>query len=243
MRMPSLKSNCNLKYVNECLHISVFAKCIQVQLSLTPKGVRVGLPCKVPTLKEVTSLGMPTEHSEFSDYVIKMDDDLVIDYPQLFEKISHEFNLKEEMPPILCAIQGGNPPPVASKDSKWWLPESKWPSKVLFPTMCVGWLYAVTPSTGLALAKESKSSNVPFIPLEDHYITGILRTHAGLENKHLGFTNGWKMFECPIVTFLRVELNPYPIVEPIGWGWNAGLKAKLSYVVDMFLLWINSQRP
>ena len=49
----------------------------------------------------------------------------------------------------------------------------EWPSEVMYPSYCNGWLYVVTPKIIRHLLIAVPSA--PFIFIDDVYITGILR--------------------------------------------------------------------
>ena len=49
----------------------------------------------------------------------------------------------------------------------------EWPSEVLYPSYCNGWLYVVTPKIVKLLLNAIETS--PYLFIDDVYITGILR--------------------------------------------------------------------
>ena len=48
-----------------------------------------------------------------------------------------------------------------------------WPWEGKYPTYCNGYMYALTPEIGMKLAAVSRIT--PFLPLDDIFVTGVLR--------------------------------------------------------------------
>ena len=89
-----------------------------------------------------------------------------------------------------------------------------------YPDFCLGWIYAVKPSLALQLALASRST--PKVPLEDVYITGIIRERL----KHISIkpmVDEWTNYlNCPVLILFRIYLLPtiaYPRELAEAWPW------------------------
>ena len=67
------------------------------------------------------------------------------------------------------------------------VPHDLWPWKGPYPSYCNGYMYALKPEVGMKLAAVSRFT--PLLPLDDIYVTGVLRDRLHLPPVGLRFLN------------------------------------------------------
>lgn len=136
-----------------------------------------------------------------------------MDLPAILSSFKNE-DLQTDQ--ILCAHQIGQMPPCTSEDIKFQVTPDQWPPNVLYPEFCLGWLYGMKPSVARKLLEASTTS--PYIYISDLHDTGILRVHSSIGIKHIGWSDNFKWFSCPITSLQRFLLVPNNLAQTMEQG-------------------------
>jgi len=121
------------------------------------------------TLKSVFMLKWVVNHCSSVPFVMKTDDDMLINIRGLLKELTNS-TYNPSQPMIIGRIQTGSKP-FRSKSSKWYLPSWLYQGKYL-PTFASGTGYVMTQRAVADVY--SNSLDVPIIPLEDVFITGLV---------------------------------------------------------------------
>lgn len=132
------------------------------------------------TLKSVFMLKWVVNHCSSVPFVLKTDDDMLINIEGLLKELTNNM-YKPSQPMIIGMIQKWARP-YRSRSSKWYLPSWLYPEKYL-PKFASGTGYVMTRRAVTDIY--SKSLDVPLIPLEDVFITGLVANN----NLHIPLIN------------------------------------------------------
>lgn len=146
------------------------------------------------TYKFVYGIKWTVENCPKVRFILKMDDDIVIHIPTIMKKFGRipESPVAAGGPKIHCCVWD-NMPVLRQTALPWYLSEKMYPKNV-FPRYCSGSAVFIEASALLALYNATFS--VPYIPVDDAYVTGELAaaagiTHEPLNNVYSFDTNLW----------------------------------------------------
>ncbi|KAK4326218.1 hypothetical protein Pmani_003252 [Petrolisthes manimaculis] len=141
------------------------------------------------SLKGVGALQWVTEHCPGPTWVLKSDDDMIINifalssYLQyittpMMSSVSHQHSVTP-LPNnrIMCAVWYGMPVLRGTGCAKWCVTEEEWPHKT-FPTYCSGSAFVFPNNVTRRLYHAY--FHAPFLWVDDAYITGVLSREAGI---------------------------------------------------------------
>jgi beta-1,3-galactosyltransferase 1 len=121
------------------------------------------------TLKSVFMLKWVVNHCSSAQFVLKTDDDMLINVRGLIKELNNT-KYKPSQPMIMGMILTRSSP-FRSNSSKWYLPSWLYPEHRL-PPFASGTGYVMTQRAVADVY--SKSLDVPLLPLEDVFITGMV---------------------------------------------------------------------
>jgi beta-1,3-galactosyltransferase 1 len=121
------------------------------------------------TLKSVFMLKWVVNHCRSVPFVLKTDDDMLINIRGLMKELNNS-RYKPSQPLVMGRIQRGAMP-FRDRSSKWYLPYWLYQEKRL-PTFAAGTGYVMTQKAVADVY--SKSLDIPLVPLEDVFITGLV---------------------------------------------------------------------
>lgn len=121
------------------------------------------------TYKHVMGLKWIDKFCNSVKHVIKMDDDIVVNFYKLFELIP-QFKPSSI---VGCVIK--NMKPIRISQNKWYVTFPEYPNSS-YPPFVSGWLYITTIDTVRKILHYSDT--VPYFWIDDVYVTGILAKHA-----------------------------------------------------------------
>lgn len=146
------------------------------------------------TYKYVYGIKWTLEYCPRARYVLKMDDDIVVHLPSLMKKLaaggrplgppssSPAPNPSPAAPPkFYCCVWNGMPV-LRQTALPWYLSEKTYPKKV-FPRYCSG--SAVFMDSAALRPLYNATFTVPYIPIDDAYVTGELAAVAGVKHESL----------------------------------------------------------
>ncbi|KAH9365516.1 hypothetical protein HPB48_016294 [Haemaphysalis longicornis] len=146
------------------------------------------------TYKFVYGIKWTVENCPEVRFILKMDDDIVIHIPTIMKKFGRipESPVADAGPKIHCCVWD-KMPVLRQTALPWYLSEKMYPKNV-FPRYCSGSAVFIDASALPALYNATFS--VPYIPVDDAYVTGELAaaagiTHEPLNNVYSFDTNRW----------------------------------------------------
>lgn len=128
------------------------------------------------TLKSISMLRWVNTYCSHANYLLKVDDDMYINIPNLFSAIYKQVVKLFIMGNLIIGAK-----PVQDNTSKWYTPKKLFPEEN-YPHYVSGTAYVIS---GCAIPKiySSAKSTKPFW-LEDIFITGICAKKAGIHHIH-----------------------------------------------------------
>ncbi|KAL1422966.1 hypothetical protein MTO96_021559 [Rhipicephalus appendiculatus] len=135
------------------------------------------------TYKYVYGIKWTLENCPRARYVLKMDDDIVVHLPSLMKRLGgrDEPPLMSQpwitLPKLYCCVWD-NMPVIRQTAMPWYIPEKAYPRK-FFPRYCSGSAVFMDAAALGPLYKATFS--VPYLPVDDAYVTGELAALAGVE--------------------------------------------------------------
>lgn len=132
------------------------------------------------TYKHVMGLQWAVHHCPQARFVVKMDDDIVVNMYKLSEIISHisESQRKD----LLMGYVLRGMVPVREPVNKWYVTHAEF-SGNMYPQFLSGWMYVTTPPVINKLLSAAQKEK--FFWIDDTFVTGILAQRAGVE----GYSN------------------------------------------------------
>lgn len=165
------------------------------------------------TYKHVMGLLWARENCPNTKYVIKMDDDIVVNIERLPALLN---SLKV---PDNKAFIGGyilrNMIPIREPANKWYVTQREY-SLSSYPVFVSGWLYITTPETCNSLFK--LSANTKYFWIDDTYVTGILAKKLKVRHYDISkyFTVHSEFIDCCIYDIRNRNLDCDILVGPNG---------------------------
>ncbi|XP_068243648.1 lactosylceramide 1,3-N-acetyl-beta-D-glucosaminyltransferase A-like [Palaemon carinicauda] len=131
------------------------------------------------TYKHVMGLQWASRYCPTAKYIIKMDDDIVVDLYQFRDRLKTRYPEKRNL--ILGLLQVDSKP-VRNKKSKWYVSETEFPADYYAPFMS-GWAYAMTLDAARAIVEEAAKQ--PYFWIDDVHVTGTLAERVGVKREGL----------------------------------------------------------
>lgn len=111
-------------------------------------------------------------------FIIKMDDDIVVDFSQLIEYLQkqkqHQLAKNDGEIHFLAGYIFRHVQPIRRRQNKWFVSEDEFRGNE-YPDYLSGWLYVTIPKTARALVLAASQPFTPIFWIDDTWITGILR--------------------------------------------------------------------
>ncbi|XP_070379899.1 N-acetyllactosaminide beta-1,3-N-acetylglucosaminyltransferase 4-like isoform X2 [Dermacentor albipictus] len=140
------------------------------------------------TYKYVYGIKWTLEYCPRARYVLKLDDDIVVHLPSLMKKLaggrppgSPPPSPASAPPKLYCCVWDGMPV-LRQTALPWYLSEETYPKKV-FPRYCSG--SAVFMDSAALRPLYNATFAVPYLPIDDAYVTGELAAVAGVKHESL----------------------------------------------------------
>lgn len=131
------------------------------------------------TYKHLMALHWVHTHCAQAKYIVKADDDTIINIFRLIRLLSHpDFTLSSA---IYCSIYR-HMKPRRDKGDKWYVTQDEYPGE-MYPPYCEGFAYIMAPVLAPQLFNASHTTKYYWI--DDVYVTGLLMEKIGA--RHIGF--------------------------------------------------------
>lgn len=149
-----------------------------------------------------------------TDYVIKMDDDIIVDMYTLMKLINSKQKSKHDILGYIFKDMR----PIRLKANKWYVAEDEYESNS-YPTFVSGWLYVLRFNSAKKLLGALKSER--YFWIDDVFVTGILsqKVNLSFDSMEEYFTTNPEYFEC----CLRDKVECGFIVGPSGGDYNINI--------------------
>ncbi|XP_020280510.1 beta-1,3-galactosyltransferase 5 [Pseudomyrmex gracilis] len=146
------------------------------------------------TLKHLMGLRWATENCKYVRYIMKMDDDIVVNLYEIVEKIRSGITEKNSLTGYILK----NMIPVREPANKWYVSKTEYAGNV-YPDFVSGWLYITDPSVASRLINRADSSPEYFW-IDDVFVTGILRQALNIKIQNISelYTTDYRYLECCI---------------------------------------------
>lgn len=146
------------------------------------------------TRKHLMGLRWATSNCKDVKYIMKMDDDIVVDIYGILEKL-RSGAIREDS---LTGYVLRNMIPVREPANKWYVSRAEYAGNV-YPDFVSGWLYITHPRTARRLVDHAESSREYFW-IDDVFVTGIVRQalNIGVRNVSELYATDHGYLECCI---------------------------------------------
>lgn len=127
------------------------------------------------TYKHVMGLKWVSYHCPQAKYILKADDDVVVNSNALWQFLARELSPWGAKGLITCQVL--DHAPVQRSDSKWMVTVEEYPWDY-YPTYCAGWAVIYSQDVVPRLLKEAQ--NTPYFWIDDVHITGVIAQKIGV---------------------------------------------------------------
>ncbi|XP_014480561.1 PREDICTED: beta-1,3-galactosyltransferase 5 [Dinoponera quadriceps] len=143
------------------------------------------------TRKHLMGLRWAVNKCRHLQYIVKMDDDIVINLYGLLDKLH---GVVDEDSLTGYALR--NMIPVREPANKWYVSEAEYAGSI-YPDFVSGWMYVVRPQMANRLTNYAESSNEYFW-IDDVFVTGVLRQALNIKIRNIGelYTTDHRYLEC-----------------------------------------------
>lgn len=144
------------------------------------------------TRKHLMGLRWATSNCKDVKYIMKMDDDIVVNIYGMLEKL-HSGEIKKDS---LAGYSMRNMVPVREPANKWYASRVEYAGSI-YPDFVSGWLYVASPEVANQLINYAESSRKYFW-IDDVFVTGILRKDLNIKIQDIGemYTTDYRYLEC-----------------------------------------------
>ena len=139
------------------------------------------------SLKHIMSLGWISAHCGRAQYVVKADDDTIVNVYELLTFLKVDYRAAPITNHLYCSVYG-NMTPRRDRGDKWYVSEKEYPYKK-YPPYCEGFAYVTGTSVTGALYRAAQDVSLYWI--DDVYVTGILLQKLGLGHRQFRRTRGY----------------------------------------------------
>ena len=139
------------------------------------------------TLKHIMSLRWIATYCNHSRYVVKADDDTIVNVYRLAGFLTAEYGGAGISNHIYCSVYA-NISPRRDRADKWYVSRREYPHSK-YPPYCEGFAYVTSPTVTSALY--TAALRVPVYWIDDVYITGIVLQKLGLGHRQFRKNNGY----------------------------------------------------
>ncbi|XP_054262860.1 beta-1,3-galactosyltransferase 5 [Macrosteles quadrilineatus] len=149
-----------------------------------------------------------------ADYVIKMDDDIIVDMYSLMKLVESKEKTKYDIMGYIFKDMR----PIRLTANKWYVTEDEYEANS-YPTFVSGWLYVLRFNSAKKLLTPLKHER--YFWIDDVFVTGMLaeKVNVCFENMEEYFTTNPEYFEC----CMRDEVECGFIVGPSGGDYNINI--------------------
>lgn len=163
------------------------------------------------TYKHVMGHKWAAEHCGCAKYVVKMDDDIVVDLYKM-RAVLLNFNWSDD---VMAGYVLKNMKPIREPQNKWFVTKDEYGGDI-YPIFLSGWLYVTTPKVSQNIFQLSHT--IPYFWIDDVYVTGMLPEKLKIKHVDLRdlFTVHPEFLRCCIDDLIRSGYECGFIIGPNG---------------------------
>ena len=128
------------------------------------------------TYKHLMGLKWATENCRDSSFIVKQDDDIVVNIYDIIDKIT---TLKSQGADVFAGHVFRNMKVIREPSNKWFVTRDEFAGKV-YPNFLSGWMYIVDHSIAEKIVRRSRNCKKYFW-IDDAFVTGILRQDLNIK--------------------------------------------------------------
>lgn len=164
------------------------------------------------TYKHIMGHRWVNDHCKNAKYVIKMDDDIVINFYKTLDILK---NLAVGTENFMAGYILNNMKPIREPKNKWYVNEKEY-QKSIYPSFLSGWFYITTPKVSESIVMHSHT--VPYFWIDDVYVTGeiALKMNARHYNLSNYFTVNPEILHCCMRDVQQHNLDCDVVFGPNG---------------------------
>jgi len=146
------------------------------------------------THKHLMGLRWAANNCKNVKYIMKMDDDIVVNMYGILEKLYSNIIEKDSLVGYILK----NMVPIREPANKWYVSKTEYMGNI-YPNFVSGWLYITHPEVVNRLIDYAESSNKYFW-IDDVFVTGILRQALNIKIQNINelYTTDYRYLECCI---------------------------------------------
>lgn len=165
-------------------------------------------------------------------YIVKMDDDIVVDFYHLIEYLLDQNpDNNVDMPHLLSGYIFRNVVPIRKSQNKWFVSEDEFSGNA-YPDYLSGWMYVTIPRTASTLVSAASEPFTPIFWIDDTWVTGILRAkrHIPIDDSLNEFFSANSEFLDCCITDMKQHKYKCPFLAGPNGGDNNLIKKYLEVV-------------
>lgn len=164
------------------------------------------------TYKHVMGHKWVAEYCKNVEYVIKMDDDIVVN---LYKMRSVLLDFKWGDKKVMAGYVLRNMKPIREPRNKWFVKREEY-SATTYPLFLSGWFYITTPKVSQSIYHLSQK--VPYFWIDDVYVTGILADKLNIKHIDLNelFTLHPEFLRCCMNDLIKFGYECELLIGPNG---------------------------
>lgn len=140
-----------------------------------------------------------TQECHHSKYIIKMDDDIVVDFFYLSNYLRNIDDVYDDRYFAGYVLSGVKP--IRLRQNKWFVSYSEYDGD-LYPDYLSGWMYVAAPAIARRLVHAANQAKPAFFWIDDTWVTGVLRA-----SQHIEISDTWNSLFSANSQFLDCCLN------------------------------------
>ncbi|CAG0922818.1 unnamed protein product [Notodromas monacha] len=152
------------------------------------------------TLKHLMGLHWAATNCPGASYVIKMDDDIAVDFYQLATRLHTRRPTNSLLGLLQLQLDV-----VRNPGSKWFVPDDEY-SAGTYPNFLSGWAYAASMDAVKDIVSLTTNVNHTFFWIDDVLVTGILAEELGIKRESL--TSYYSVYKKPVAARQHAEKAP-----------------------------------
>ncbi|KAL7641318.1 UNVERIFIED_CONTAM: hypothetical protein RMT77_008457 [Armadillidium vulgare] len=131
------------------------------------------------TYKHVMGLQWVNTYCSQVTYIIKMDDDIIVDIYHFRDILKYRYNDRKN---IILGLLEVEARPIRSPKSKWYVSKAEYPGDV-YPNFVSGWAYAMSSDAAVKIVNSSRKFR--YFWIDDLFITGTIAEAAEVKREGL----------------------------------------------------------
>ncbi|XP_063700956.1 beta-1,3-galactosyltransferase 5 [Culicoides brevitarsis] len=165
------------------------------------------------TYKHVMGLRFAVTEARDAQFIIKMDDDIVVDFFRIHEMLKNLDQNEQEY--FLKGFVLSDQHVRREKQNKWYVTRDEFAAST-YPSYLSGWFYITNIKTAHDLALASEST--PYFWIDDIYVTGILAEELSIDREAMNelISSNSEFIDCCLKDMTNKKLQCSYLIGPNG---------------------------